>query len=70
MDSLVGQTITLRIPNRFYADWISTHYLDLLLDSLTREAGVRELEVDWLVRATHGNRATLEQVILVPGGAR
>ena len=49
MDGLIGQTVTLRVPNRFYADWISSHYLDLLLDSLSRESGVEELEVDWLV---------------------
>lgn len=49
MDGLIGQTVTLRVPNRFYADWISSHYLDLLLESLSRESGVEELEVDWLV---------------------
>lgn len=48
LDRLDGKTVVLRIPNRFYADWISTHYLDLILESL-RETGVEPLEVDWLV---------------------
>ena len=34
LEHLDGQTVTLRIPNRFYADWISSHYLDLILESL------------------------------------
>jgi chromosomal replication initiator protein len=49
LEQLEGQTVTLRIPNRFYADWISSHYLDLILESLSSEAGVDSLEVDWLV---------------------
>ena len=49
LDRLEGGTVTLRIPNRFYADWISTHYLDLILESLSHESGVEPLEVDWLV---------------------
>ncbi|MEM7434615.1 MAG: chromosomal replication initiator protein DnaA [Myxococcota bacterium] len=32
-------SIVLRIPNQFFADWISTHYLDLILDTLAEEAG-------------------------------
>ena len=33
-DGFDGKRLRIRIPNRFYADWIRTHYLDLLLDSL------------------------------------
>jgi len=32
-------SIVLRIPNQFFADWISTHYLDLIFETLEREAG-------------------------------
>ncbi len=32
-------SIVLRIPNQFFADWISAHYLDLIFDTLDREAG-------------------------------
>ena len=33
-ESIAGDTVTLRIPNRFYADWISNHYTDLLLEAI------------------------------------
>lgn len=32
-DAIEGDTAVLRIPNRFYADWISNHYSDLLLEA-------------------------------------
>ena len=31
--------VVLRIPNRFYADWISNHYTDLLLEALAEAGG-------------------------------
>ena len=46
------ETIVLRIPNRFYADWISAHYLDLILASLRRELGRDRLKVKWEVDET------------------
>ncbi|MGD8861390.1 MAG: chromosomal replication initiator protein DnaA [Myxococcales bacterium] len=44
-----GGVLRVRIPNRFYADWIRTHYLDLLLDALGKFSGRRGLEIDWMV---------------------
>ncbi|MBX3269160.1 MAG: chromosomal replication initiator protein DnaA [Sandaracinaceae bacterium] len=41
--------VTLRIPNRFYADWISSQYLPLILDALTQESGTTDLQVEWVV---------------------
>ena len=32
-----GDTVTLRIPNKFFQDWLSAHYLSHILDSLHRE---------------------------------
>jgi chromosomal replication initiator protein len=49
LERLEGKKVTLRIPNRFYADWISVHYLGLILDSLSAQSGTRDLEVDWIV---------------------
>lgn len=49
LESLEGLRVTLRIPNRFYADWITSHYLDLILDSLSKESGSGPLEVEWKV---------------------
>jgi chromosomal replication initiator protein len=54
LDEVTDHAVTLRIPNRFYADWISSHYLDLLLDSFARELGTDagQLEVQWKVDET------------------
>ena len=32
-------SLILRIPNQFFAEWISAHYLDMILDTLRCEAG-------------------------------
>jgi chromosomal replication initiator protein len=40
--------LVLRIPNRFYADWISTHYLELILGAIRTESG-RDVKVRWEV---------------------
>ncbi len=33
-EGLEGEALVLRIPNRFYADWIQNHYQDLILEVL------------------------------------
>ncbi len=38
-DGIDADALVLRIPNQFFADWISTHYLDMIFDTLQREAG-------------------------------
>ena len=44
-----GSVVLLRIPNRFYADWISSHYLDLLLEWMRADSGDARLVVRWEV---------------------
>ena len=44
-----GHKLRLRIPNKFYADWIRTHYLDILLSLLRDKSGVRDVDVSWEV---------------------
>jgi chromosomal replication initiator protein len=46
---VTGPAVTLRIPNRFFQDWISAHYLDLILESLSRETGKPVSDVSWEV---------------------
>jgi chromosomal replication initiator protein len=41
--------LRLRIPNKFYADWIRLHYLDLLTDLLREKSGERAIDVSWEV---------------------
>ena len=48
-DGFDGKRLRIRIPNRFYADWIRTHYLDLLLDSLRARSAISTIEVDWKI---------------------
>jgi len=42
-----GDTVTLRIPNRFFQDWLSAHYLSHILESLHRETERDGLKVSW-----------------------
>jgi chromosomal replication initiator protein len=48
-DSFDGKRVRVRIPNRFYGDWIRTHYLELILDTLRARSSEVELEIDWEV---------------------
>ena len=34
-----SDSIVLRIPNQFFAEWIAAHYLDMILDTLQTTAG-------------------------------
>ncbi|MET0385216.1 MAG: chromosomal replication initiator protein DnaA [Polyangiales bacterium] len=44
-----GHKVRLRIPNKFYADWIRTHYLDILLSLMRDKSGMRDIDVSWEV---------------------
>jgi len=44
-----GHKLRLRIPNKFYADWIRTHYLDILLNLMRDKSGLRDIDVSWEV---------------------
>ncbi len=37
-EAVEGDAVVLRIPNRFYADWINNHYATLVLDALEEAA--------------------------------
>jgi chromosomal replication initiator protein len=44
-----GHRLSLRIPNKFYAEWIRTHYLDILLGLVRDKSGIGDLDVSWEV---------------------
>src|SRR5438128_2242225 len=44
-----GNTVRLCVPNKFYADWIRTHYQDVLLDMLMKSSGQSALALTWAV---------------------
>ena len=52
LERLDERSVVIRVPNRFYADWLSLHYLGPILDSL-REEGLqperKQWEVEWIV---------------------
>ncbi len=41
-----GSSLTLRVPNRFFLEWIKEHYLPLINEVLRRAAG-RECKIKW-----------------------
>jgi chromosomal replication initiator protein len=45
-------TVTLRIPNRFFQDWLSAHYLDHILDSLKKRTSREDLRITWEIDET------------------
>ncbi len=49
VDRMDEATLTLRVPNKFYADWLQTHYLDLVRDALCNHGAPSSLRVDFSV---------------------
>jgi chromosomal replication initiator protein len=58
-----SETVTLRIPNRFFQDWLSAHYLDLILETLGRETQ-SSLKVAWEI--DEGLQERLQERTAVP----
>jgi chromosomal replication initiator protein len=48
-DGFSDERLKLRVPNRFYAEWIRTHFQDVLLTSLRASSGLESIEIDWQV---------------------
>jgi chromosomal replication initiator protein len=44
LERIDGRTLVLRIPNRFYADWLSAHYADVILAALRQACEERDRE--------------------------
>jgi chromosomal replication initiator protein len=55
---LDGDILRLKIPNRFFQDWISAHYLPLVLESLERELGRPVDHVEWEIDEKLQDRVT------------
>ena len=49
VDRIDEATLTLRVPNKFYADWLQTHYLDLVRDALRSHGAPSSMRVDFSV---------------------
>jgi len=57
-EGIDDDTVTLRIPNRFFQDWLNANYLDLIVDTLRRETGAEELKVRWEIDETLQDRVS------------
>jgi chromosomal replication initiator protein len=42
-------TFTLRVPNKFYADWLQTHYVDAVLEALKAQGAPDHARVEFAV---------------------
>jgi len=53
-DGVAGEVLELRIPNKFYGEWINTHYRDVILDAVGEAGGNVEAPTDihWQVDAS------------------
>ncbi len=47
LDSVNGQEVTLRVPNRFFGQWLREHYQDVLRDVLGSLLGYETIEIQW-----------------------
>lgn len=59
-------TLTLRVPNKFYADWLQTHYLDLVLDALRARGAPAQLRIEFSVSEVARPRMNLRPSELPP----
>jgi len=44
-DGIEGDLVRLKVPNRFYSEWISSHFLDLIVTAVRAHASRPELSV-------------------------
>ncbi|HIB54524.1 MAG TPA: chromosomal replication initiator protein DnaA [Nitrospirales bacterium] len=47
LDSVKGKEITLRVPNRFFGQWLREHYQDVLRDVLGPLMGYDTVDIQW-----------------------
>lgn len=67
-DGIDGRVVRLRIPNRFFADWISARYLPDILESLAALTGTTGLDVAWEVDASLQDQVSSAGQLASPGG--
>ncbi len=49
VDRVDASTLSLRVPNTFHADWLQTHYLDLLRDTLRAHGASDAMRIDFRI---------------------
>ena len=53
--ALEAPVLRVRIPHRFFADWISPRYLPDLLETMTRLSGQPCTEIEWVIDTQDGS---------------
>ncbi|HIC04769.1 MAG TPA: hypothetical protein EYO65_04520, partial [Nitrospirales bacterium] len=53
LDSVNGKEITLRVPNRFFGQWLREHYQDVLRDVLGPLMGYDTVDIQWKTDDAH-----------------
>ena len=53
LDSVNGKEITLRVPNRFFGQWLREHYQEVLRDVLGPLLGYDAVEIQWKTDDAH-----------------
>jgi chromosomal replication initiator protein len=46
--SLSGDKLTLEVPNKFFKDWIASHYMTLVVSSVQKASG-KDLKIDFIL---------------------
>ncbi len=72
VDRMDEATLTLRVPNKFYADWLQTHYLDLVRDALRnhRSTGCHARGLQRVRAVPRPHQLTSERNARADAGAR
>ena len=67
-----SDSIVLKIPNQFFAEWIAAHYLDLILETLQAEAGETRVpkKVRWELDETLREKAQAARETTPPPAPR
>ncbi len=64
--SLEDHVLRLRIPNRFYGEWIAAHYLDVVLEALRELTGDPSVRVEWEIDEALQEKITAERRAATP----
>jgi chromosomal replication initiator protein len=58
--------IELKVPNKFYRDWLCDHYRDLIRDSLRKNLNSDAFEIEFIYPASPSNLETIPNVSQIP----
>ncbi len=57
LDSVEGREVTLRVPNKFFGQWLSEHYQEVLCDVLEPLVGKENVNIQWKTDVSNAEEA-------------